>query len=81
MLDVNGRMEFFDGIYGSSRGELSHIQSLQLRYSSYVVPQGHAVMEIKDQKLLRPQGEDENGSNIESVMTWEKEKNMTRMKY
>lgn len=38
-------------------------------------------MEIKDQKLLRPQGEDENGSSIESVMTWEKEKNMTRMKY
>ena len=33
MLDVSGRMEFFYGIYGSSRGELSHIQSLQLRYS------------------------------------------------
>lgn len=38
-------------------------------------------MEIKDQNLLRPQGEDENGSSIESGMSWEKEKNMTRMKY
>ena len=33
MLDVSGRMGFFNGIYGSSQGELSHIQSLQLRYS------------------------------------------------
>ena len=38
-------------------------------------------METEDQNLLRPQGEDENGLSIESVLTLRNERNMTRMKY
>ena len=39
------------------------------------------MMEIKNQKFVRPQDEDEDGLSIESVMIWGKERNMTRMKY